>query len=164
MQKTVAALLALSMLVMSGCASIISKSDYPVSFSSSPSGAKITITDMHGTQIFSGTTPTQVSLKSGAGYFSGAKYTITYEKPDCEPQTLVLEKQIDGWYVANILFGGLIGLLIVDPATGAMWKLPDHFNANLVEKATTLTDGRQQMQIASLDDIPESMKKSLIKL
>lgn len=28
-----------------------------------------------------------------------------------------------GWYVGNVVFGGLIGLLIVDPATGAMWGI-----------------------------------------
>jgi len=29
------------------------------------------------------------------------------------------------------VFGGLIGLLIVDPATGAMYKLPENSNATL---------------------------------
>lgn len=31
-------------------------------------------------------------------------------------QSFLLESSVDGWYFANILFGGLIGLLIVDPA------------------------------------------------
>lgn len=30
---------------------------------------------------------------------------------------------MNGWYIGNLLFGGIIGLLIVDPATGAMWTL-----------------------------------------
>ncbi|WP_174263189.1 CsgG/HfaB family protein [Citrifermentans bemidjiense] len=32
---------------------------------------------------------------------------------------------MNGWYWGNIVFGGVIGLLIVDPATGAMWKMDD---------------------------------------
>ena len=36
-----------------------------------------------------------------------------------------LEASINGWYFGNIIFGGLIGILIVDPATGAMWKISE---------------------------------------
>ena len=33
----------------------------------------------------------------------------------------------NGWYLAgNFIFGGLLGWLIVDPATGAMWNLKPH--------------------------------------
>lgn len=38
---------------------------------------------------------------------------------------------MDGWYIGNLLFGGLIGMLIVDPATGAMYKLDDSVYATL---------------------------------
>lgn len=38
---------------------------------------------------------------------------------------------MDGWYMGNLLFGGFIGFLIVDPATGAMWKLDDNVYGNL---------------------------------
>jgi len=38
---------------------------------------------------------------------------------------------MSGWYWGNILIGGLIGMLVVDPLTGAMYKLPDGANANL---------------------------------
>ena len=31
-----------------------------------------------------------------------------------------------------IIVGGLIGILIVDPATGAMWTLPDSVSLNFV--------------------------------
>ncbi len=33
---------------------------------------------------------------------------------------------MNGWYAGNIVFGGLIGILIVDPATGAMWDIKEN--------------------------------------
>ena len=36
---------------------------------------------------------------------------------------------MDPWYAGNIVFGGIIGAL-VDPAAGAMWKLPKEVNIN----------------------------------
>jgi hypothetical protein len=32
-------------------------------------------------------------------------------------------RSVNGWYVGNVIFGGLVGFLIVDPLTGAMWVL-----------------------------------------
>lgn len=31
--------------------------------------------------------------------------------------------KLNGWYFGNLLIGGFLGMLIIDPATGAMWKL-----------------------------------------
>jgi hypothetical protein len=35
----------------------------------------------------------------------------------------MLTSTIDGWYWGNLLIGGIIGMVFVDPLTGAMWKL-----------------------------------------
>ncbi|WP_187426817.1 peptidase associated/transthyretin-like domain-containing protein [Geothermobacter ehrlichii] len=156
--------LILMIVLLNGCASIVSKSDYPVSFNSSPEGAIITITNSSGIQLYKGKTPTQVTLKSSEGFFSGAKYTVKFEKEGYEPQIMVLEKQLDGWYIGNILFGGLIGLLIVDPATGAMWKLPSNMHASLAEKTTALIIGENNLRIAFLDDVPASMRSQMIRV
>ncbi len=149
---------------LSGCASIVSKSDYPVSFNSTPNEAIITVTDLEGKELYKGTTPTQVTLKSGNGFFKGAKYNVKLEKEGCEPQTMVLEKRLDGWYWGNILFGGLVGILIVDPATGAMWKLPEEMKATLTEKTTALVVGQDSMKMALLDDVPESVQSKMVKI
>ena len=50
-----------------------------------------------------------------------------------EDKVISIESSMDGWYIANILFGGLIGMLAVDPATGAMWKLPETADGSLDE-------------------------------
>jgi hypothetical protein len=60
---------------------------------------------------------------------------------------------MDGWYIGNILFGGVIGFLIVDPATGAMWKLGDPVYGNLAPdpnyKEATQLVGAQVEQAGS---------------
>jgi hypothetical protein len=164
LKSLTACVLIVAVMFITGCASIVSKSDYPVSFNSSPDEATITITDKSGIQIYKGKTPTQVTLKSGAGFFSGAKYTVNFEKEGCEPQTMILEKQFDGWYLGNIIFGGIIGILIVDPATGAMWKLPASLHASLAEKTTTFIVGEDNVKMALLDDVPVSLINKMIKV
>jgi hypothetical protein len=46
---------------------------------------------------------------------------------------LKIKSKIDGWYFGNLIFGGLIGLVIVDPLTGSMWTLsPRELTYNLI--------------------------------
>ena len=49
---------------------------------------------------------------------------------------------MDGWYIGHILFGGLIGFLIIDPATGSMWKLNESvhvsFGPRVLDRKNTL--------------------------
>jgi len=149
---------------VSGCASIVSKSNYPVAINSVPDGATITITAKNGQQIYKGKTPTTVTLKSGAGFFTGASYIVKFEKPGYEPQTAFIERQLDGWYIGNVLFGGLIGFLIVDPATGAMWKLPDGISVTLAEKTSTFVIDGKELKVVFLDDVPAKLRSQLVKI
>jgi hypothetical protein len=73
--------------------------------------------------VHSGITPTTVTLSASEGYFQPAKYNIL-----STTGTQSLDATMDPWYAGNILFGG-IGLF-VDPATGAMWKLPKEVHLN----------------------------------
>ena len=67
-----------------------------------------------------------VTLKKGRGYFKPENYTVRFTKEGFQPRELKCEGEVNGWYFGNIIFGGLIGLLAVDPATGAMYTLkPD---------------------------------------
>jgi len=158
-------LLTIVLLLTIGCASIVSKSDYPVTFSSVPEGATITITDIKsGKQIYKGKTPSIITLKAKAGFFSPARYAVTFEKPGYEPQTITINATLDGWYIGNILFGGLIGLLIVDPATGAMWKLPPTVSATLSEKATSLIINGKELKIVLLEDVPKALRSQMVEI
>lgn len=116
--------MALPIFALCNCASIVSKSDYPVNFNSS-NPTKITVKNTESNNvIYSGVTPTTVNLPASEGFFQPAKYEIKSGR-----NTQTLKAGIDPWYAGNIVFGGIIGGL-VDPLTGAMWKLPNEVNIN----------------------------------
>ena len=119
--RTAAIFIALAL--NTGCASIVSKSKYPVSITTEPTAAKIEIKDQDGIVRFAGTSPTTAILDAGNGFFTRARYTVTASKDGHNAATFPIQNSIDGWYWGNILFGGLIGLLIVDPITGAMFQI-----------------------------------------
>ena len=80
MKNRVLAFVVASTLLLNSCASIVSKSNYPISINSTPSDAKISITNKKGIEIYKGTTPANLKLKSGAGFFSKASYQVKFEK------------------------------------------------------------------------------------
>lgn len=120
-------------LIATGCASIVSDSEYPVRVSAVPWKTEFEIYDENNILVHSGYTPSTVKLKAGDGYFDGQRYTIKFRKTGYQDQTTQINTSLDGWYWGNILLGGLIGMLIVDPLTGAMYKLPSHTSANLIQ-------------------------------
>ena len=128
--KAVALVTTLSLV---GCASIVSKSNWPVTVQSNPSGAKCVVAKGNGIQLHSGETPMTLTLNSSAGFFQSANYTISCEKEGYQPSKSEIISSLNGWYWGNIIFGGLIGLIIVDPATGAMWKLDEIQVVNLAK-------------------------------
>ena len=73
-------------------------------------------------------------------------------------QVATISAELDGWYIGNIVFGGLIGMLIVDPATGAMWRLDDSVNASLVENA----EGSSELKVMELSQVPDEWKDKLV--
>lgn len=128
---------ALSFICLSGCASIVSQSEYQVKINSSPEGASFEIKNQEGVKIESGVTPKEVTLTTKAGFFDGETYAIKFNKEGYESDFLVLDTQLDNWYFGNILFGGTLGSLIVDPLTGAMWELPKESSVSLVQQPSS---------------------------
>jgi hypothetical protein len=151
------------LILLTACASIISKSQYPVSINSTPDEATVTITSRNGNTVFKGRTPTSVTLKANRGFFMPADYLLTFEKEGCEKFTTSLSSGLDVWYIGNAIFGGLIGFLIVDPATGAMWKLQDSVHANLSNTISS-NEKAPQLKIMNLADIPDQWKDKLVKI
>lgn len=118
-------LIALVML-LGGCATIASRSEYPVKIFSRPEGAEITILDRDGDTVFTGKTPATVTLKAGAGNFVSEDYIVTFRRPGHPPFSARIQVGLDGWYLfGNLFSAGPIGWFIVDPTTGAMWTLKD---------------------------------------
>jgi len=150
-------------LLTSGCASIVSESSYPVTINSAPDGAKFVIENERGTKVHTGLTPSTVSLKSGDGYFSSVAYKVTFSKNGFEDKTVFIESTMDGWYIGNILFGGLVGFLIVDPITGAMWKLPESQSVSLEQKVPLITE-KTSLEIVSTEVDSEVSEDTNVKI
>jgi hypothetical protein len=168
MNKRLIGMLVALVFLLTGCASIVSKSDYPVSLESNPSGATVIITNLKtGKEIYRGKTPCTVTLKAKAGFFSPARYSITFEKPGYKPQTITIKASLDGWYFGNLLLGGVIGMLIVDPATGAMWKLPEDISVNLSQmpdSGISMKVNGKEIKIVLLEDVPKELRDKLVRI
>ncbi|MCR9141027.1 MAG: hypothetical protein NXI24_02060 [bacterium] len=76
--------------------------------------------------VAEGPAPLQVRLKTGAGYFAGARYRVVAEDPEglLPPRELFVETRWS-WPLhlfSNLVLGGFLGWFVVDPYTGAMWE------------------------------------------
>lgn len=122
--------------VLSGCATIVHSGPRSIPVASTPAGAKVSIYDRSNTMVSSNTTPFIATLPTKYGYFKGQSYRLVFELPGHAPAELSLKSSVSGWYFGNILFGGIIGMLIVDPLTGAMYNLsPDKIEQPLTAAA-----------------------------
>jgi len=147
--------------MFTGCASIVSKSSWPFSVDSNPSGAEVRITNKRGIEVFKGRTPTAMHLKSGAGFFSKESYVVSLSMNGYETKKINVECKLNGWYFGNIVFGGFIGLLIVDPATGAMFKLDSPgITEDLIQKSANTVS----LNILDKNSIPKSWEEHLVKI
>lgn len=145
-----------------GCASIVDGGAKPVSIKSQPSDAKVTVYDKKGAELVVGRTPALFPLKRSGGYFMTTKYRIVIEKQGYKTAEVVVKSTINGWYFGNILFGGLIGLIIVDPATGAMWTLsPKEANSVLVEQSASVIREEGGLMVMLRQDLPERFAGAL---
>lgn len=145
-----------AIILQSGCASIVDGgSDKTVTIMTNPAGAKLTITNKKGEMLISQMTPTIVNLNRG-GFFKGEDYTLHLETPGYYPADLHVKSGLNGWYLGNVIFGGVIGLLIVDPGTGAMWTLyPRQISWNMVPNTEPLTTNEIKAAELKLNPAPK---------
>lgn len=154
--------------VLSGCATIMGSPTQTVPISSTPSEAKVVITDEAGTEVFAGLTPTSVTLNKSTGRYWGKKnFTVTISKSGFKPQVIPVTASANGWYIAgNFVFGGLIGWFAVDPLNGNMYTLsPDVVSASLPSEAAhnnSSADG--SISIVLLQDVPENLRDKLVQI
>ncbi|MEO1326496.1 MAG: hypothetical protein AAFV47_07515 [Pseudomonadota bacterium] len=147
---------------LSGCASIASLSEYEVAIASTPDAARFTVVDKAGAQVHSGVTPDTVTLKSSSGYFRKEVYTITFKKDGFPERTFTMRSTLDGWYFGNFVFGGLLGFLVIDPYTGAMYRLPERVDVALDESVTM--NQEESITIASIETLSPEERRQLVKI
>lgn len=108
---------------LSGCSTIMNDRMTDVQITSEPSGQHFSITDEDGQRVATGVTPAKVNLDAAAGFFDGQTYQVAYDKGP----TVELDSHVTPWYWVGFCISVVSGLM-VDPATGDMFSLPDNVN------------------------------------
>jgi uncharacterized protein YceK len=151
----------LFIVVLSGCASIMHGSKQEISFESTPAGASVEVFDARGASFGACMTPCKLDLKRKN------EYKVVFSKSGYQSVELLLDRGSDGWIWGNILFGGVIGL-IVDFSNGSAYKLkPEHLSTVLPAAAQTydfdVEDG-EQVVIIDIDDLTTGERGKLDQL
>ena len=143
----------------SSCASIVSRSNWPFTVQTEPAGANVSITNRKGVEVYNGSTPATLKLRSGSGFFGKETYIVTIASPGYATKKVTVECKVNGWYFGNILLGGIIGMLIIDPATGAMYQLASDgiYESLKKENATGL-------RVIEKSQVPEGLQSKLVKI
>ncbi len=164
--STCATLVIGAALFASGCASIVHSGSRTVTVNSQPAGATVTILKADtGAAVHSGATPLTVSLDPKRGYFKGQSYTVRMELDGYRTEEVILRPQLSGWYIGNVLFGGLIGLVIVDPLTGSMWNLsPDKLDRPLTANQAELLRTGSGFMVSLLADTTPEERAQMVRI
>jgi len=167
MKKILLSIALIVPLSLMGCATILSDKTQLIPISSTPGAADIVITDERSARIFEGKTPAIVTLpKSDGSYFGGKDFIVKITKAGYQPQSIPVKSKPNGWYIAgNLVFGGLIGWLVVDPLTGAMYTLsPEQISAALETTNAHNNQRSGEISIVLLQDVPDSLKSDMTPL
>lgn len=120
----------------SGCASIFSDSKYVHKFEASVPDVIMDI-EKNGKPYKSGVlVPAKINLPADNGYFSRADYTFTFKKGGYKDKVMTRRAKVDPFYWVNVatIYAAVIGMVIVDPWTGAMWSLEEAPVVAVMEK------------------------------
>ncbi len=147
MRKTIISSTLAIALLTSSCATIISGSKQNVKFDSNPSTATIYIDEVEV-----GKTPFEIKLTRKS------EHSVMIKLDGYQTYETKLTKKFNAWYIGNILFGGLIGV-IIDPITGAIYNLtPDQINAQM-NKGTAFKNNGKDVYVAVALKIDPNWKK-----
>ena len=151
--------------VMSGCATIVHGGPRAISIASNPPGAKVSIFDRSNTLVQTGTTPFIAQLPTHFGYFKAQEYRLVFELPSYVTTEAYLESSVSGWYYVNLVFGGLIGMLIVDPLTGAMFNLtPEKIEQPLTASQTQVIRERRGLLVVLVSQLTERERAAMVRV
>jgi hypothetical protein len=106
---------------LSGCATIVSGRKTEVTLDNSGGATYFSVLDSNNRVVDSGMTPKQVTLKTTQNWLTPAKYHVVYASQDGVEQ-YNLNAGFNWWTAGNIVIGGVPGI-VIDAATGALWKL-----------------------------------------
>lgn len=135
------------LLLLSSCATIVSGSKQNIKFTSNPSNATIFIDEV---QV--GKTPFDIKLTRKK------EHNVLIKLEGFKTYETKLTKKFNAWYIGNIIFGGLIGV-IIDPITGAIYNLsPSEINAEM-NKGVAFKHNGKDIYIAVALNVDPNWKK-----
>jgi hypothetical protein len=148
------------------CSSIVHSGNRNITVNSDPTGAKVTVFKNGRTEaVHSGTTPITLSLDPKGGYFKGQAYTLKFELTGYKATEIQLRPEMSGWYFGNIVFGGLIGMIVVDPLTGSMWNLsPNKIEHKLTTEQVSLIKNRTGFVVILASQVTENERAGMVKI
>lgn len=140
-----------------GCATIVSGRTQDVMIRSNPSGAKVTIDE-----VVSGTTPMVANL------LRKKRHQVSITKNEYTEVTQATTRGFNWWYIGNILFGGIIGL-IVDPITGSIFDIePAEINVTLPKEEPTVVSPAATAALSATNtttsNLPQIQEKASAQL
>lgn len=131
MKKILIAASLASVMLTTGCATIVNDDYVQIPVTTVPSEASI---EVNGSSYQS---PAIVPVPRGQGDF-----VMKISKDGYQPVSIFLNQSLDGWVWGNVIFGGIIGL-VVDFATGDAYDIsPDVVNQSLTGAEITKTDSK----------------------
>lgn len=156
--KTITRFIALCTLLISAssCATLFTSTKYPVTFNTTPEGAELCIVNRAGHIVFEGQTPANVKLKSSAGYMKREEYKIIFSMEGYAQKVVYISAELDGWYIGNVVIGGWLGMLIVDPLSGAMYKIAKE-DREINETLHPTQD--HALQVYDINDLPDGISR-----
>jgi hypothetical protein len=135
-------------LTFSSCATIMIGTSQEVSIASSPTGAQVL-----DNGVVLGKTPLAVDLKKKT------RHQIRIELEGYAPYEVAMVRKTSGWIAGNIIFGGLIGL-VVDAITGGMYMLkPEQIQAELIKMGAGYEHAKDTLIIAVVLEPDPSWQK-----
>lgn len=150
---------------LTGCASIVHGGNRNVTITTQPSGAKAYVRKASGEVVTIQTTPCTVSLDPKKGYFKGQTYVVKFELAGHQTTEIELRPTLSGWYFGNIVFGGLIGMIAVDPVTGSMWNIePQNIQHSLTESQASLIKNKEGFVVVLASDLSPAEREHMTKL
>ena len=85
------------------------------------------------------------------------EYKVTFTKDGYAQKVVHISAELDGWYIGNILIGGWLGMLIVDPLSGAMYKIAKEDRA--INETLEPVSNEYALQVYDINNLPNGVNK-----
>jgi len=137
-----------SLLLLTGCATMINGTKQTVGIASTPGFADVKIDNQ-----YVGKTPITVKLKRNSDH------VIRIELDGYEPYELICSREMSGWVFGNLVLGGPMGLAI-DVISGGVYRLtPEQVRADLREERMAYCKKHGKSTVAVVMKPESSWKK-----